>query len=381
MTRLVALSGRKKSGKTTLSSILEVNGFNRISIADPMKSLLSKLYRDDIRLFYTEQGKEVILREPYRWGPNEAARLEQLAGLPMQCLSREKMTFYRRREAMQYVGTEVLRKYDPNFHVNRFVESFKAMPENKRVYIDDIRFREELNAVISIGAISLYIVRPYHLDCHPSSDHSSETSLLRRDFNPENVIINMWSLQSLRNRFVHRLEIEGVKGFRDKNRNCSFVRRSLIMGRCPRRDVIDNFFSKTSYLSAFWAGVLTITGEMVTDGHYRGYVKMETPHVELANGLRKQLKHKGHFRQEIRNKVIWYIVHIVDPFVFDDLKLWMIHIPFTERNVPNVIAKNQDLRMESEWVDGILCAAKTIAGAPGQIPVKIASYLSNRVPR
>ena len=97
--------------------------------------------------------------------------------------------FRSKREALQYIGTEVIRNYDVNFHVNETVKSLN--PKNNYV-IPDCRFINELNFVKDKGGFTYYVIRPSltHQD-----GHASENALTATDFDA--TILNDGNLEQL----------------------------------------------------------------------------------------------------------------------------------------------------------------------------------------
>jgi hypothetical protein len=143
----IAISGKMKSGKTTLAWHLE-RAFARegnyssktCSFADPIRQALREL------------------------GIEKAAHPELY------------------RKGAQYIGTELCRTYDPNWWVKRMAARTDRMPLAEPVIIDDMRFQNEYDWCRENGFI---LVR---LDISPEMvynrggeegtfDHPSETGL------------------------------------------------------------------------------------------------------------------------------------------------------------------------------------------------------------
>lgn len=71
------------------------------------------------------------------------------------------------RALLQNYGTEVRRKDNPNYWVDRWQE---AMPDGN-VVVDDVRFFNELDKITESGGVLIRIVRP---DVTTGGDHQSE---------------------------------------------------------------------------------------------------------------------------------------------------------------------------------------------------------------
>ena len=190
---LIALAGRKGTGKTTLSNELLNRGFKKISFADKLKELLAEIYDWTLDELNNQDKKEQILDVPAPWNQDTASQLASLVGYEGN-LCEDKRTFATRREAMQLIGTEVLReKVDQDFHIKEFA---KRITNGQNYVNDDLRFPNELKIVNEVRGCPVYLLRPYHFNF---STHSSETALKRIDF--RYVMVNKESLEGLVARF------------------------------------------------------------------------------------------------------------------------------------------------------------------------------------
>ena len=61
---LIALAGRKGSGKTTLCNEILERGFVKISFADKLKKIVASLYGWELNDLYSQEGKESFLPIP-----------------------------------------------------------------------------------------------------------------------------------------------------------------------------------------------------------------------------------------------------------------------------------------------------------------------------
>jgi hypothetical protein len=91
------------------------------------------------------------------------------------------------RDVLQKIGTELIRKYNPLWHVNKLVENIKNA-ESNLVVVDDIRFPNEREAVEKLGGQVFFIIRP-DLTVQVSQ-HSSETSLFWHHFDDKHILLN-----------------------------------------------------------------------------------------------------------------------------------------------------------------------------------------------
>jgi len=85
---------------------------------------------------------------------------------------------YTPREIQQFVGTEIMRFYSPDYHLEVV---FKSVDKNENVIIKDVRFENEAQAVLDNGGNLVRIYRPEELRAlHGApidSAHASEVAL------------------------------------------------------------------------------------------------------------------------------------------------------------------------------------------------------------
>jgi hypothetical protein len=169
MIKIIAIAGRKGSGKDTTADYLIANyGFQRYAFADPLKEGLKHMFDfTDEQLWGTQEQKEAI--DP-RWGTSP-------------------------RKLLQIIGTELLQfdvhKYmdEGEFNVGRaiWVYRFKIWYDKQllinpdlKVVFSDVRFQHEVDAINEIGGEVWKIIRP---NIDSVSTHASEAEL-------DNVVAN-----------------------------------------------------------------------------------------------------------------------------------------------------------------------------------------------
>lgn len=113
----IAFTGKMRSGKDTATDYLVRKGFRKLSFADPIRELASKVYG-------TEQTNE-------------------------------------RRRFMQDIG-QAGRKINPNVWIQPVANTVKQFPE-VQFTINDVRFENELNALRWLGFVVYRIVAPESL--------------------------------------------------------------------------------------------------------------------------------------------------------------------------------------------------------------------------
>lgn len=156
MKQIIGLVGFPRSGKDAAAdTLVKMHGYTRVAFGDGVKNLLLAIdpeFQDDIRIL-------------------EASKI---AG--------NKRT----REKLQNLG-EVLRSFDPDFWVKTAMEHIKALPEDAKVVITDIRYQNEFHLVKDMGGEVIGIKRPGY---GPVNDHVSEQNTATILEHADRTVIN-----------------------------------------------------------------------------------------------------------------------------------------------------------------------------------------------
>lgn len=103
------------------------------------------------------------------------------------------------RHVLQYVGTDVIRKQEPDFWVAFIIKVLKLFPnEWDYVLIPDVRFPNEISELKKAGfdVHHIHITRPVENDLtEEQRNHPSETAL--KDVTPDETIVNNGALEDL----------------------------------------------------------------------------------------------------------------------------------------------------------------------------------------
>lgn len=194
--KIIAFAGRKRSGKTTLANVIKdyEEKAKIITIADYLKKLCSQL----MSMSYEElnekkdNGYEFSITPDEKWYDiiSEATQIDK--DLIRKELENKCITNI--RQLLQLIGTDVIRKYKPNWHVDKMCEEIEKTDVKTVIAIDDVRFPNEREAIEKLGGKVYFIVRP-----NPSevSNHPSETALTWKDFKEDNVILNTSSVVNI----------------------------------------------------------------------------------------------------------------------------------------------------------------------------------------
>ena len=98
------------------------------------------------------------------------------------------------REVLQIIGTDLIRKYSPDWHIDKTIERIKSYGDDKIVVVEDVRFPNEKRRIEEIGGDVYFIIRPNYWDV---SNHPSEKALKYTDFNDNRIIINEYSKEQM----------------------------------------------------------------------------------------------------------------------------------------------------------------------------------------
>jgi hypothetical protein len=390
---LVALSGRKGSGKSLFAEQLLNRGFTRISFADTLKKLVSTIYNWELSSLYCPIQKEEILVDPVLWNKETALRLSELTNIKIDLLYKEDKTLFTRREVLNYIGTEILRKYNDKFHIEKFIENYD---ESGNYVCDDMRFPNELLAIKSLpNTYPIFVCRPCNF---VYSNHESEISLRRHDF--EHIFLNYSSKKTFIrkiNFFIDTILMKGnpvvnkdefVKLLEDNNFNTEQAAKQL---KCSRDKIVwwatkwnipitrvkykcdHNAFAIPTPEGAYWAGVLSADGCVKCSGWSKTkmMVELSADDFELVDGFNKFCKsNKPICKRKRFNGKTHYSISIISPYIVDDMKYWCIEPRKSKYNkIPDCIKGNDELLCY--WLVGLIDGSGCICYQDNSIKISI----------
>lgn len=185
---VLAFAGRKRVGKSMLSKYLahKYNG-HVVTIASQLKKLSAELL--DLTVDSLNRIKDdgttfnVVANE--RW----SELISERTGIELEKIEPfvNGVTFTSVRDVLQIIGTDVIRKFCPDWHINETIKEIDSYDDDALIIVDDVRFPNELEKLQEYGADVYFIVRPYNWDI---SNHMSETALNLLYFAPSKVVLN-----------------------------------------------------------------------------------------------------------------------------------------------------------------------------------------------
>jgi hypothetical protein len=145
----IAFIGRMRSGKDTAGArLVEHHGYTRLAFADPLKALVRAI---DPVLYSDYDGSPIRLSDELRH-----AEMIGNDSRPASEIVKDETEEVRR--LWQSTG-EAIRALDPDFWVNRLVNSWYALG-SAPVVVTDVRYRNEADALKARGFKLVRIIRP-----------------------------------------------------------------------------------------------------------------------------------------------------------------------------------------------------------------------------
>jgi len=332
---IIAISGRKNSGKSCLASYLEDKGYIKISFATEVKRLASELYNIAKEYFYDQAKKEHVFSSPVYWNKYKAIELANLIGeKDWNKLYTQDFELNTPREILQILGTDVLRKYDPDFHVKSLKKYIEA---DKNYVLDDVRFKNELTFLKSINAFCIFVIRPYYLKDY--SNHRSEIDLNRSHF--DHIIINDYNKKAFLNKFrkfmynIDIMEVFNISTITDKVKACNYnlneglpYELKRICDKCLIPVIQDHCeFNHNAFLiDAFDKQIFSVTHMFEKLIKISEMIKIRGKYVIKVSSLKYndvlEIKDFLKSKREIVQEKAKYTLLIKSPFIIEDMKLW-----------------------------------------------------------
>jgi hypothetical protein len=191
---IIALGGKKRSGKDTVANILVKKcGYHRVAFADPLKELCSRVFTIPMRFFEDDDLKEKELEDHVVIDYHHLDEIKEIVskewGFKLPDASEDyfdayfETTIKTPRKLLQFVGTELLRKHirDDIFIVKMF-SRIRELGGN--VVISDARMKNERELLKKAGGYLVLIKRDTKLE----DTHISENDL--GDENDYDLVIN-----------------------------------------------------------------------------------------------------------------------------------------------------------------------------------------------
>ena len=194
--KIIAFAGRKRSGKGMLAKGMREYSPNVviIAVADSLKLLCCKL----LKITYDEltQMKDDGTTFEAKVDDYWVSTIKHEVKISDNIIRNEigGRVFTNVREVLQIIGTDLIRKYSTDWHIDKTIERIKSYGDDKIVVVEDVRFPNEKRRIEEIGGDVYFIIRPNYWDV---SNHPSEKALKYTDFNDNRIIINEYSKEQM----------------------------------------------------------------------------------------------------------------------------------------------------------------------------------------
>lgn len=172
---IIGFCGRCRSGKTELAKICENYGYTKLYFALPLKQLCADIL--DVTMDELNKAKNENIPIQITIGNDICSILSEETEIPLETTKEicEGKYLHTVREMLQFIGTDYIRTYNKDWHVNRIKEMIQP---NTNYVIDDVRFPNEKRLIEELGGDCWFITRTT-LD--NVSNHESETALKWQD--------------------------------------------------------------------------------------------------------------------------------------------------------------------------------------------------------
>ena len=317
--RIISFSGRKGSGKTELADVCSKYSYQVIYFADNLKDIICKCL--DISRDTLEKLKDKEMTFDLSNKTEYIAKELQIDTKDIGDLS----SFKSIREILQILGTDIIRRYNPNWHVNKTMIHLEKNKDTK-FCIGDCRFLNEKKMIENLGGECWFIIRPNQLNI---SNHISETQLNWSFFN-DKIIMNTMDKKDLIQKWVDYLQ----------KRNSCIKIESFVSNKLRNQSFL-YLNEKTAYLLGFFNGSNV-------------FIKYNILIIENDNVLRlKYIKDELNSNYNINNI---NSISIYNPFIIENLKLW--NVLNDKGKIPIVIKDN--LNFTKMWISGLIDACGDI---------------------
>ena len=163
---ILCISGLKRSGKDTIGNMLiKKHNFKRIAMADSLKQLTARVMELPENYFFEDTLKDAAFASPFIFDEflahNLAFELNELGYDVTPSLFNSKIgkVLETPRDALVYIGTHVCRNLiDENIWLDIALKKIKNT--DGHIVVTDARFKNERDAIKSIGGITMFVDRP-----------------------------------------------------------------------------------------------------------------------------------------------------------------------------------------------------------------------------
>lgn len=213
--KLIAFVGSKGSGKDTCAAIAKEAGLvqGKISFAGPLKRICAEAFGYPLELFEHAELKEderlarslsfdrlvaiAFGMRKYIWMSDE-----QLTGFVYDSREHIGTPLLSPRHVLQYVGTEIIRAYQPSWHLEAAFSTAHLYEIGYQMFstyaVTDCRFLNEYEFLKERGAHFIYVSRPEAEARLAQATHESERQILEIKKRIGTTIFNNGTIEGLK---------------------------------------------------------------------------------------------------------------------------------------------------------------------------------------
>ncbi len=378
---IIALAGRISSGKSELANVCSDRGFEIIKFADGLKDLICDLIKVDRP--FIEANKEVLCTYTVSY-----KLLSKRLNIPESVIivTRKSNVFCSIRELLQFIGTDLIRKFKPSWHIDKLKTRIKIGTD---YCIDDLRFKDEKEYIDSVSGECWYVLRPGNFNV---SNHMSEVALNWFNFDTKVIIndvrlstlIGKWekylyskeklrfdilgynTKSELRNYLYKSVHIQGLSTKNISNlHGCSrdkivwWCNRLLVPIKRVKYPTINKSFLYATKEASYYAGLLTADGCIKKSGSSQTRYVVEFGSVDknLVKGFKDYLGSSKPVYTKLSSgyspgNVFNYFI-CENPYVIQNLKYWDLRPrKSTKEEIPTII--RDDTECLKQWVVGLI---------------------------
>ena len=305
---IIGFAGRARSGKSTLAQVLHnEEGYQILTIANYLKKLCCKLLGyisleelNKLKDNNTDISNWIAIDDNFIHIINEATGIgyevikNELINLPYGIPTVRAM--------LQIVGTDIIRKYYPDWHIKQLVNEIESLPEDVNVVVDDVRFPNERKEIERLGGVVIFIMRPTMLSM--VYNHPSEISLQWFNFMEKRIIIN------------YSNQYEFISNFLEMKTN-DFRRMPL------RQEIYLESVKDINHLYGLQYTDIELLNHIVSNLTENNLINKPSyyPYISLtcSNSFQKTIiDREANIKHGGENKI-----DILDPFIIENLKLYI----------------------------------------------------------
>ena len=172
---IIGFCGRLRSGKSELARECVRHGYQKLSFAIPLKRLCADIL--DTSIDELNKAKNNGIEISLTIGKDICQIIADETEIPFDTVYEKcnGKTIETVRELLQFIGTDLIREYNKDWHVNRLREMIDI---DKDYVFDDVRFQNEKKMIEDLGGDCWFVIRPTFENI---SNHESETSITWND--------------------------------------------------------------------------------------------------------------------------------------------------------------------------------------------------------